>query len=285
MTLADRKLNVKRIRDTLIWTLLIGGILTLLYFSVQRKSQAQISSLVVHIDDIYGQDQLITESDVIRIIEKEAGKILTHTDIRQLNIRHLENRLNKDKRIERADLYFDSNDRLNVQVVQKKPIMRVIENAGAEYYLDDQGFQIPVNLGHGVRVPVVTGLNEAYHPDFLIQEKPSKLKEVFEVLVYIAGDDFLSSLIEQVHIENNTEGDLILIPKIGREKIIFGNSEMLEDKFFNLKIFYKDGMTKLGWSRYKTLNLKYSGQVRGVLSNPELAERPVKSKLDSLPSF
>jgi cell division protein FtsQ len=285
MTLAERKLNMKRVRDTLIWTLLIGGILTLLYFSVQRKSQAQIASLVVHIDDIYGQDQLITESDVIRIVEKEAGRNLTHTDIRQLDIRRLEVRLNEDKRIERADLYFDSNDRLNVRVIQKKPIMRVIDNAGAEYYLDNKGFKIPVSLGHGVRVPVVTGLNEPFHPEFLTQETPSKLKEVFEVLAYIAGDDFLSSLIEQVHVDNSPEKDMILIPKIGREKIIFGNSEMLEDKFFNLKIFYKDGMTKLGWSRYKTLNLKYSGQVRGVLSNPELAEMPFRSKLDSLPSF
>lgn len=276
---------MKRLRDTLIWILLISGVLTLLYFSVQRKTKAEISALKVHIDDIYGENQLISESDVIRIIEKEAGKNLTHTAIRTLNISQLESRLNEDKRIEKADLYFDSDDRLNVLVIQKKPVMRIMENTGVQYYLDNQGFRIPVNLGHSVRVPVVTGLNEAYNADFLSQEKPSKLKEVFEVLVYVSRDEFLSSLIEQVHLDNNEERDIILIPKIGREKIVFGNSDMLEDKFFNLKVFYKDGMNKLGWSRYKTLNLKYSGQVRGVLSNPELAERPFISRKDSLPSF
>lgn len=283
--MAESKLNMKRVRNTIIWTLLIGSILALLYFSVQRKSNAQIASLIVHIDGLYGEDKMITESDIVRMIEKEAGRKINQSDIKTLDIRHLEAKLNTDKRIGRADLYFDSNDRLNVKVTQKKPIMRVIDNVGAEYYLDDKGLQIPTGLGSAIRVPVVTGLNEVFDPNFLKVDKSTKLKEVYDILLYISQDDFLSSLIEQVHVENNGDRDILLIPKIGREKIIFGSSEMLEDKFFNLKIFYKEGMAKLGWSRYKTLNLKYSGQVRGILSNPELAENPITPLRDSLSSF
>lgn len=283
--MAESKLNMKRVRNTIIWTLLIGSILALMYFSVQRKSNAQIASLIVHIDGLYGEDKMITESDIVRMIEKEAGRKINQSDIKTLDIRHLEAKLNTDKRIGRADLYFDSNDRLNVKVTQKKPIMRVIDNVGAEYYLDDKGLQIPTGLGSAIRVPVVTGLNEVFDPNFLKVDKSTKLKEVYDILLYISQDDFLSSLIEQVHVENNGDRDILLIPKIGREKIIFGSSEMLEDKFFNLKIFYKEGMAKLGWSRYKTLNLKYSGQVRGILSNPELAENPITPLRDSLSSF
>jgi len=274
---------MKRVRDTIIWTLLIGGILALLFFSVQRKSKAKVTSLVVHIESMNGQDRFITESDIIRIIEKEAGRNINKADIRSLDIRHLEAKLNTDKRIGRADLYFDSNDRLNVKVSQKKPILRMIDNVGAEYYLDDKGFQIPTTIGSAIRVPIVTGLNEVFDPNFLVAEKRTKLKEVFDVAIYIAQDDFLKSLIEQIHVDNSR--DIILVPKIGKEKIIFGNADMIEDKFFNLKIFYKEGMTKLGWNRYKTLNLKYSGQVRGELSNPELAEKPIMTVRDSISSI
>ncbi len=283
--MAEKKLNMKRVRDTTIWTLLISGILVLLFFSIQRKSKAKVTSLVVHIDALNGQDRFITESDIIRIIEKEAGRNINQADIRSLDIRHLEAKLNTDKRIGRADLYFDSNDRLNVKVSQKKPVLRVIDNVGAEYYLDDKGSQIPTTLGSAIRVPIVTGLNEVFDARFMDSEKESKLKEVFEIATHIAQDDFLKSLIEQIHVESNKDRDILLVPKIGKEKIIFGNANMIEDKFFNLKIFYKDGITKLGWSRYKTLNLKYSGQVRGELSNPEMAEKPIITLRDSLSSI
>ncbi len=283
--MAERKLNMKRVRDTIVWILLISGILTLLFFSVQRKSKAKVTSLVVHIESMNGQDRFITESDIIRIIEKESGRNINQADIKSLDIRHLEAKLNTDKRIGRADLYFDSNDRLNVLVSQKKPILRVIDNVGAEFYLDDKGYQIPTTLGSAIRVPIATGLNEVYDPNFLDEDKPSKFREVFQVAMYIAQDDFLRSLIEQIHVESGKERDIVLIPKLGREKIIFGNAEMIDDKFFNLKVFYKDGMSKLGWNRYKTLNLKYSGQVRGQLSNPELAEKPILTMRDSISSI
>ena len=151
--------------------------------------------------------------------------------------------------------------------------MRIMDEAGGEYYLDENGKQVPVTRGSAVRVPIVTGVKDTFHSKFLSDEKPSKLKDVFNIMKYVAHDEFLSALIEQAHIENDSIGDIVLIPKIGREKLIFGDGRDIEEKFEKLKIFYRDGLPKLGWSRYKTLNLKYANQVSGMLANPALAKR------------
>lgn len=271
--MSDRKLNMKRVRDAMIWLTLIAGISALLFFSILRKSNAEVKTLVVTIEGVTSDEQIISEKEVKQILQLAAGKTLTKANIKTLNLRKLEAKLNKDKRIERADLYFDSKDRLNARIIQKKPIMRVIEEAGAEYYLDENGKQVPVTRGSAVRVPLVTGIRDTFYAKFLDNTRPSKLKQVFGIMKYVAKDEFLSALIEQAHVEHDSIGDIVLIPKLGKEKLIFGDATDIEAKFDNLKIFYRDGMPKLGWSRYKTLNLKYSQQVRGILANPAVATK------------
>ena len=271
--MSDRKLNMKRVRDAMIWLTLIAGISALLFFSIMRKSNAEVKTLVVEIEKINDGEQLISEKEIKQILQLAAGKTITKANIKTLNLRKLEAKLNKDKRIQRADLYFDSKNRLHAHIIQKKPIMRVIDEEGGEYYLDENGKQVPVTRGSAVRVPLVTGIRDTFSLVNTKSDRPSKLKQVFDIMKYVAKDPFLTALIEQAHVEHDSIGDIVLIPKLGREKLIFGDASDIEAKFDNLKIFYRDGMPKLGWSRYKSLNLKYSHQVRGMLANPEHAAK------------
>jgi cell division protein FtsQ len=271
--MSDRKLNMKRVRDAMIWLTLIAGISALLFFSIMRKSNAEVKTLVVEIEKINDGEQLISEKEIKQILQLAAGKTITKANIKSLNLRKLEAKLNKDKRIQRADLYFDSKNRLHAHIIQKKPIMRVIDEEGGEYYLDENGKQVPVTRGSAVRVPLVTGIRDTFSLVNTKSDRPSKLKQVFDIMKYVAKDPFLTVLIEQAHVEHDSIGDIVLIPKLGREKLIFGDASDIQAKFDNLKIFYRDGMPKLGWSRYKSLNLKYSHQVRGMLANPEHAAK------------
>ncbi|MBK9742235.1 MAG: hypothetical protein IPO94_04405 [Saprospiraceae bacterium] len=271
--MSDRKLNMKRVRDAMIWLTLIAGISALLFFSIMRKSNAEVKTLVVEIEKINDGEQLISEKEIKQILQLAAGKTITKANIKSLNLRKLEAKLNKDKRIQRADLYFDSKNRLHAHIIQKKPIIRVIEEEGGEYYLDENGKQVPVTRGSAVRVPLVTGIRDTFSLVNTKSDRPSKLKQVFDIMKYVAKDPFLTALIEQAHVEHDSIGDIVLIPKLGREKLIFGDASDIQAKFDNLKIFYRDGMPKLGWSRYKSLNLKYSHQVRGMLANPEHAAK------------
>lgn len=278
----SRKYNWKKIRDTFIWLTLITGISVLLFFAVKNKANARVKTLVVNIEGVKDNEHLISEKEILKILTESAGKPITKSNISTLNLRRLEAKLNKDKRIEKADIYFDSNNRLNVRIVQKKPVMRVIDNAGTEYYLDENCKKVPVTRGNSIRVPVVTGIRDSFNVKMVVSDKPSRMKDVFTIMKYISEDEFLSALIEQAHVENDSIGDIVLIPKIGRQKLIFGSAQDMEAKFDNLKIFYRDGLPKRGWNRDKILNLKYTNQVIATLVNPETAERIKPVMSDSL---
>jgi len=264
----DRKLNMDRVKSVALWFTLISMIAALLFFSINRKSNAKVKTLVVKIQGINGQDELISEKEVVSILTLTAGKSLNASNIKTLNLRKLEARLNKDRRIERADIYFDSKDRLNVLITQKKPIMRIIDPDGVSSYIDDSGNAIPVQIGNAVRVPIVTGLDVKYDRALVVSELPSMTKEMFKLMKYVSEDEFLSALVEQAYLSSDSISDIVLVPKIGRERLILGNTTDMEAKFKNLKIFYRDGLPRLGWSRYKALNLKYANQVTGTLANP-----------------
>ena len=280
--MSERKLNIQRVRNTILWSFLLAGIAALLLFSVRRKSNAGVEALVVTIEATNGENQLITEKEVRQLISVASGKSVTEKTIRTLNTRKLESKLNKDSRIERADFYFDSNNRLHVLIKQKQPLMRVVSEGRQPYFIDMKGRKIPVSRGCEVRVPVVTGIQDTFRNGFLTDANPSRLKDVFMLLDYARKDPFLYALIEQVHVQADGEHDLIIIPKIGREQIVFGGLEDMEDKCNKLKIFYRDGLPRLGWNRYSKLNLKMTSQIVGTLADPSLASQVQPVRSDSL---
>jgi cell division protein FtsQ len=72
----------------------------------------------------------------------------------------------------------------------------------------------------------------------------------------------MSKLIGQVYLEKN--GDFILIPLLGDQKIIFGSAyseQEIKEKFDRLKVFYEEAMPYEGWDKYDEISVKYEGQI------------------------
>ncbi len=279
--MAAGKVHIKKVRNVLIWSTLVIGIAVLLFISVRRKATIEVEEVVVDIIGIHGNERLISEKEIKTLIRKAAGTEIKGRNMRKLPLRKIEAAINRDKRIQRADVYIDSKNRLHVRVEQKVPLMRVIETTGEQYYIDKSGARVPVTMGSAVRVPLVTGMRDTFASDFLERKQPSRLRDVFHVVHFISKDAFLSALVEQIHVSADSTQDLIIVPKIGREHVVFGDASEMEDKFDKLKIFYRDGLPRLGWNRYKQLNVKISGQVVGTLTPTALAERQAANQ-DSL---
>jgi cell division protein FtsQ len=66
----------------------------------------------------------------------------------------------------------------------------------------------------------------------------------------------------QIHLEKN--GDFVLVPLVGDQKIIFGaahSTQEVESKFDKLRIFYTEAIAYEGWSKYSEISLKYENQI------------------------
>jgi cell division protein FtsQ len=270
-----KRINKQTVINAAIWTMIIVGLGGLLFLSVQRKKNADVSGLVVDLQT-NENGKLISEKEVINMVKKSIGFNPTKKSIRRINTRKLEFVLSKDPRIKNAEVYFDSKNRLHIQVVPKEVILRISDVTGKQYFLDETGNQVPVYKGSAVRVPLANGYINRYTEGFASKPDKTPLKEVFDIIRYVRNDEFLHALIEQIHVDET--GEILLIPKVGKEKLIFGGAENMDEKFDNLKIFYKDGMTKIGWNKFPSINLKFMNQVVLVDNAPVQPVAAAESK-------
>jgi cell division protein FtsQ len=147
---------------------------------------------------------------------------------------------------------------LNIKVFQRVPIFRVLRFDGTQFYVDKYGVKFPVSEHYTARVIMSNG------NIFERLEKGDTLysfvgNELFKVASFVDNDAFLKAFIEQIFVRADNE--LVLVPKIGKQIIIFGNSENLEEKFNKLKVFYKEGLNLIGWSKYSSIDVRFKSQV------------------------
>ena len=65
--------------------------------------------------------------------------------------------------------------------------------------------------------------------------------------------------IVQIHVTESS--DLILIPRIGNERFIFGQPDALEEKFERIRKYYTAIVPEKGSDKYRTVDIRYNGQI------------------------
>ena len=157
-----------------------------------------------------------------------------------------------------ADAFVDAEEVVHLEIKQREPILRIMDKDGQQYYLDQEGVWMKRSDHFTARVLVATGNIPPYDPEFLSAEG-NNLRSVFELTEKILKDEFLENLIGQIHV--GREGEVQMVPIVGDQRIILGSIEDLDDKIFRLKTFYQEAMSRMGWNKYKTINLKFKNQV------------------------
>jgi cell division protein FtsQ len=167
-------------------------------------------------------------------------------------------------------VYTNIGRKWEIEVTVRKPIARIYNQFDENYYLDEDGVIMRSSSTHTARVVVVTGfipdkinapsVSEIINNDTL--KSIQKLDDVYRISNYVCNDPLLQSLIGQIHLKK--DGNFVLIPLVGGQKIIFGSAYSNEEvklKMNKLKVFYKEGMPYEGWNKYDVINLKYKKQI------------------------
>ena len=163
-----------------------------------------------------------------------------------LDLNELENALNSNPMIKSAEVYVAVNGTLNANIEQKTPIARVSTNAS--YYIDDEGFYMPLSTNYSARVPLVTGYIEK-----------NKLNNVYKVARKVSNDEFLRKNVFEIHQTiNNT---IYLKLRQCKFMVQLGNIKSLDKKINNLKAFYQKSQKEKTLNNYKKVNLQFDNQV------------------------
>jgi cell division protein FtsQ len=143
-----------------------------------------------------------------------------------------------------------------IEIVQKEPLLRVINNNGVSYYIDINGKKMPVSNNFTARVIVATGYIENTNNT----DKDSVLqKQLFDVISFIREDTFLLALCEQIDVDN--KGEMEIIPKLSAHRFLIGDATELEGKFRRMKIFYNEVMKSDTVRNFTLVNLKFKNQI------------------------
>jgi cell division protein FtsQ len=156
-------------------------------------------------------------------------------------------------------MYSDLKGNLVARVELRRPVARLVRNDGPDGYIAEDGTIMPVSEKFTARVLLVTG---PYVKKLLQQSDltaSEEGKQLLELITLIREDDFWNAQIAQLDV--NHKGRITFLTQVGDERIEFGYAETPEVKLKKLMIFYKEILPRVGWNKYKRVNLEYEGQI------------------------
>lgn len=224
--------------------------------AVQKQQQLTCKNVQVKIDYESGL-ALINEEEVLqRLNVLSSGKLVGRV-LSEIDFHTLETELEKNPYVYNSEVFTNQKQEIVVQIVQKRPILRVINNNGVSYYIGENSERIPLHRTFTPHVAVALGNVECYKDT---KRDSAMQAALYNLIQFVRKDDFLNALVDQVYVTQ--ENEIEIIPVSGMHTICFGKADdRIEEKFNRLKIFYKEGLSKVGWNKYKSIDLKYNNQV------------------------
>jgi len=200
-------------------------------------------------------NRFVTDHD-IRAMFRSEGLQLQGYPMNEINTRELERLVEKNAYIRGAEVSTDVSGRMEIRLEQRTPLLRIMPEGKAGFYLDTEGEVLPLSDQFVPHIFLVSGNIEDADGGIAAS---TQLKEIHRFCSYVSDHPFWSEQIVQLYV--NRRGEYELIPRVGAHQILMGSMEQWDKKLRNLKMLYQQGLSAYGWNSYKTINLKYTNQV------------------------
>ena len=243
------------------WALCLGGLVALMSFIEFKKSNVFCKELKVYIP---GDQYFIDRQEVDNILKINRHQLVGR-NMESINLNALEKKLRANPFVESARVYADMDGVIKIEIKQRQPIMRVMNQFDQDFYIDQNGIKVPVSTNFTSKVLVANGYIDEVFGKKIDTLHTEIARELFKTVQFINKDSLWSAQIAQVYV--NQDHEIELIPRVGNNRILLGNADSLENKFHNLLVFYKQAIPQVGWDRYKMINIKFANQVVGVKSD------------------
>lgn len=246
------KINKSRIK-AFVWVVflavLAGVTLTAARYQ-ERNVVKEVKAEVVLLDK---GNNLIQPEEFERLVAKKFGP-MKGIPIDMVDMRAVEDFLEANPYLRQADVYLGASGRLVLNLHQRIPLMRVVDNSGRHWYVDTDTVRMPVSTHFTARVPLVNG-NFPVTAD--VKQWP--MDDLFRITEMLQDDDFMGSLIDQIYVESPQK--IWLVPRLGPSRILLGTTVDLESKVERITRFYKKALPAQGWDAYSYIDTRFAGQI------------------------
>ena len=235
----------------------VAGLLVACIAFAQIQNKERVCSAIQVVFDDKEPIEFLKEKEIIKKIKYIADSDIIGEPLSSLDFRKIENEILKSSYVANCKIFSNQKDELVIHLTQKKPILRVINNNGVSYYLSESNDKMPLSVNFTPNVPLAIGEVEMLRKN---NGDSIVLYQLFLLATSIQKDSVLDAMID--HVSVNENGDFDLYPKFGKHVIVFGKvDENMPTKWRNLKVFYKEVLTKIGWEKYEQINLNFKDQL------------------------
>jgi len=262
---------MKGFLNILFWMAIVVYYFLSLGFVSDKRHEQVCTDLKISIVDS-SRSRFVTAKDISLMVDNRSQK-LTGIKFDSINIPGIEQRLGDFAPIRRANIYKTINGAVHIDVMQREPVLRVINRFGDSFYLDERGDLLRHSTRYCAHVLVANGYIN-FRPEQnnynvlaakMLVTKRNIMYELFELARYINSDRFWKAQIQQIYV--NEDGEFELIPLVGAHVIVFGTFDRPDIKFSRLETFYRNGLSVMGWNTYDVINLKFEPQVVATRNN------------------
>ena len=255
------KKAVRYLITALVGVLIFGTVSIAFRAGVKSREPIQCKGLNVVILDSLEND-FVSRTDVKKFLEKEYGQYIG-IPIDSINLSRIEDIIDGRSAVMKSEAYVTKDGMLNIKVTQRKPIVRFQKEDGG-FYADAEGFVFPLQSSYASYVQIVDGnipINmKSGHKGKIENPKEKEwFDKVMNVVNFIEGSKIWKDRIVQIHVDNG--GELILIPREGKERFNIGQPVNIKDKFDRMATYYTAIAANREGKTYRTVTLKYDRQI------------------------
>lgn len=208
-------------------------------------------------------NRFITPHEIRKYLDEELEGGYLGVKLDSIDLTRIEEILDGKSAIHKSEAYTTKDSMLNVTVTQKKPVVRFQKGSKGFYAVEDCSL-FPLQSTYTSHVMVVDGyiplkIEHGYlgKPD--TEEGCRWLRDIVGMVKYINSSRTWQSKIVQITVLQ--DGNLVLIPREGQERFVFGQPSDLDAKFDKMALYYKSIREEKGEDAYKTVDLRYDGQI------------------------
>ncbi len=229
--------------------------------SSAKKGKLTCKSLSVIIKDSL-ENSFVSAADIKKYIDAESGGYIGKR-LDSIDLAGIEKIIDGKSAVFKSEAYITKDGVLNISVTQRRPFVR-FQRADGGFYADREGYIFPLQGNYTAYVPVIDGnipvnISGSYKGEAGSEKEKKWIKDMIGLIEYMDESGVWADNIVQITVRDN--GDLILIPRQGKEKFLFGGPDDIEEKFSRMEKYYTGIVPAKGEGYYSSVNVKYDGQI------------------------
>lgn len=231
----------------IILILLLPGCLIAAYFYAQYKYTEEVCNNIKVVLLNPKEQQYLSEEDILKIVSDNKLAI-AGVFLYEINLDKIEKTIQKNQIVKNNECYKTSNGDIVIEVEQRIPELRVITPA-TSYYIDSDRRKLPLSEKIVAYLPIATGN---------IKDEFAQ-NNLYDFVQYLKENKKWENQIEEIIVTD--EEEIELIPRIGKQLILFGKMSNFEEKFNAIDLLYTQVFSKTGWNYYNKIDLRYEGKI------------------------